>query len=97
MKKFYLTLLLLSTACANVGHDFDASKTSQLRPGVTTEQDAIAMFGQPTKITTNPQNNHQLLQWTYAHASVVDREGKGLAVSFDERGKMLKVLSETRI
>jgi outer membrane protein assembly factor BamE (lipoprotein component of BamABCDE complex) len=99
MKKFSLLILLLASACANVGHDFDASKVSQLKPGVSTEQDAIALFGQPYRTSTNAQNNHVLLQWVYAHASalVVDNEGKGLAVSFDERGKMLKVIDQTHL
>lgn len=59
-----ITLLFTAlslTACAHLGHQFDMGKLDQLKPGVSTEEDAKALFGEPESVVTNPQNNHQLL------------------------------------
>lgn len=56
-----LATLLAFASCARVGHQFDITQADKLVPGVSTEDDAKNLFGEPESVSTNPQNNHQLL------------------------------------
>jgi hypothetical protein len=94
------TLVLLSfllCACASVGKPFDLSKTDQMQPGISTEADAQQLFGEPLSRDVNPTNNHELLRWAYAHASPMGENVETLAISFDENGKMLKIIRRSSI
>ncbi len=59
----------------------------ELRPGVTTVDQAIAKLGQPISVTVRPGGS-QLLRWS-------GRRGAGghrpLAVLFDASGHMLRI------
>jgi hypothetical protein len=90
-------LLLLVPACATSGKPFDISRANQLRPGISTESDAKSLFGDPVSMQSNPTNNHELLRWIYVHASPVGARGDALAISFDENGKMLKIVERSQI
>lgn len=98
MKKTTITALLFLAACATVGHDFDMANVSKLQPGISTEADAKALFGEPMRVTRSPRNNHELLTWGYVYGTGLGTGGgKRLSISFDENGKMLKVIEEAKI
>ena len=84
--------------CASIGHDFDISKTSQLSPGVSTEADARQLLGEPLTVEKNPANGHDLLVWQYAYGTGLGTGGgKKLAISFDEKGKMIAIIQKTQL
>jgi hypothetical protein len=70
------------SGCMTVGKKFDISKVDQLQPGVSTEADAKALFGEPTSVSANPDNHHELLQWVYSQGTLVGGNGSHLAISF---------------
>jgi outer membrane protein assembly factor BamE (lipoprotein component of BamABCDE complex) len=93
-----VALLLGRCVYSQIGNRFDISKINQLQPGISTEQDAIRLFGQPVSTTTNPQNDHQLLIWSYAYGTALATGGRAkLAISFDANGKMLKIIQEAKV
>ena len=92
---FAASFMLLS--CMTVGNKFDISKVDQLQPGISTEDDAIKLFGNPTSVSTNPDNKHELLQWIYSQGTLVGGNGAHLAISFDKNGKMIAVIQQTKI
>jgi hypothetical protein len=70
---------LLLGACANQQHDnrFDPTLVRSLRPGVATEEDAIATLGEPNAVSKMGDGN-KLLQWQFvygvgggAHAAIL--------------------------
>jgi outer membrane protein assembly factor BamE (lipoprotein component of BamABCDE complex) len=92
-----VSLLLLVTACASQGNQFDMDKARQLEPGVSTVEDAEHLIGKPISVTTNP-NGHQVLIWMYAYGTGLGASGaKRLIISFDENGKMIRIAQETKI
>ena len=57
MKKRFLTLFtlfILSGCAASSGKNFDESALTKIHNGVTTRQELIALFGQPTTETPYP-------------------------------------------
>jgi hypothetical protein len=44
----------------------------------------------------NTVNNHELLRWVYVHSSPLGATSETLAISFDEDGRMLKVIEQSR-
>ena len=99
MKRSLLILVasFTLTACMTVGSKFDISKIDQLQPSVSTEDDAKRLFGEPTSVSDNPNNHHELLQWIYSQGTLVGGNGAHLAISFDENGKMIAVVQRTKI
>jgi hypothetical protein len=83
----------LLTGCIQIGTRFDTSKVDQLQPSVSTEADAEALLGKAMSVTTNPDNDHHLLVWQYVYGTALATGGgKQLAISFDEHGRMIKIL-----
>jgi SmpA / OmlA family len=93
---FFTTSLMLF-GCMTIGNKFDISRVDQLQPGISTEADAKALFGEPTSVSTNPNNHHELLQWSYSQGAIVGGNGAHLAISFDENGKMIAVIQKTKV
>jgi hypothetical protein len=82
MRKLILGLgfSFLLAGCASVGQDFDEGKISQIQKGVTTEQEVISEFGQPTSRSVDSEGNSVLI-WTYSHANAFGKaNGKSLLV-----------------
>jgi hypothetical protein len=97
MKLLALIMALVLSGCvySQIGNRFDISKSSLLKSGVSTEQDARSLFGEPISITTNPQNGHQLLIWQYVYGTALATGGGAkLAISFDASGRMLQIIQE---
>jgi hypothetical protein len=52
------------------GNRFDSASVARLVPGLSTTQDAIALLGQPTAVSTNADGT-QVLQWQYAYGTAI--------------------------
>jgi hypothetical protein len=91
-----LTAALTLSGCVS-GNSFDMSKASELTPGVSTEQDAIRLLGEPASIVTNPQNQHRALVWAYGYGTPIGGGGRGLTISFDANGRMLQIIQQTKM
>jgi outer membrane protein assembly factor BamE (lipoprotein component of BamABCDE complex) len=88
-----LGLLLLIAGCVyQQGHRFDANSVEQLRPGVSTEQDAIAQLGVPAA-TNNNADGTRLLQWQYVYGTGSGAGGNAhAAILFGPDHKMIRVV-----
>jgi hypothetical protein len=61
MKNAALTILALGLAgCMSINKPIDPSKLTQLKPGVSTEADAIALLGEPTSSRYMPNGGKML-------------------------------------
>lgn len=84
--------------CAHVGREFDISNADQLTPGVSTEADAKRLLGESITVQRNPENGHEALVWTYAYGTGLGTGGgQKLAISFDEKGKMIAIIQRTKL
>ena len=88
-----LGLLLLIAGCVyQQGHRFDANSVGQLKPGVSTEQDAIAQLGGPAA-TSNNADGTRLLQWQYVYGTGSGAGGNAhAAILFGPDHKMIRVV-----
>jgi hypothetical protein len=78
-------VLLLSSGCASVGHEFPASQVSTIRIGETTQNDIYTTFGSPWR--TGIENG--MKTWTYGnyHYSLFNEGStEDLVIKFDKRG-----------
>lgn len=99
MKQFVASFLLASTltACAHMGTKFEMADVDSLRPGVTTQQEAIAKLGKPNHSST-ASNGYTLLAWQYAEAGyLTGATGRGVTLLFDKDGKMVRVMSRSEL
>jgi len=89
----FLGLLLLIAGCSfEQGHRFDANSVRRLQPGVTTEQDAIALLGPPAA-TNNNGDGTQLLQWQYVYGTTTSWVGSAhAAILFGPDRKMVRLV-----
>lgn len=90
-----LFLLYFVSNCTTIGHSFDLNKVKELRPGISTTQDAKILLGKPT--STSVINNDTLLQWQYIHGTPTRGRGKHVAILFDKNGKMIRVTHQTEL
>jgi hypothetical protein len=63
------TAVLSLFGCASSGNNFDESKISAIKKGVTTETDLVQWFGEPQNRSVNSESIVSL-NWTYAEARV---------------------------
>ena len=92
--------IVFLSACvySQQGNLFDINNADQLQPGISTVADAKALLGEPVTVQTNPDNNHQLLIWQSAYGTAIAVGGGAkLAISFDENGRMIKILQRTKV
>ncbi len=81
MKKTLLAVLAVALlGCTTVetlteGRRLDSTRVLQIRPGVTTRQAAIDLFGAPTAITY--EDGTELLLYTYKEEKVPSRRPAG--------------------
>lgn len=93
----FLSVLLLTGGCAReMGQAFDPSLAGQLQPGVTTEDEAIALFGRPTSVTTNVEGR-QMLQWLYVRGALNGGSSAHLAVVFGTDHKMIRIAHQSTV
>jgi hypothetical protein len=90
---FGACLVTLITGCTmQVGRNFDPSRVNELRPGVSTVHDAEARFGPASLVSSNPENGHQLLQWSYVYGTSTGAGGgANLAIVFGADGRMIRI------
>jgi hypothetical protein len=86
-------VVVLSGACATVGHEFDTAHVDDIQKGVQDKQQIIGWFGQPYQTTKplvgNPLGCIERWQWTHAHAvSGGSTTSESLVVDFDAAGKV---------
>lgn len=71
---------LLSACTASVGQNFDDTKLAQIKNDVTTKQDLIALFGQPSSETPFPQGQ-SIMMWTWSQAKAMSTtQGRTLTI-----------------
>jgi hypothetical protein len=73
-----------------VGHPFDPSLINQLRPGVSTVEDATRLFGPPETDQTNAAGEHDL-EWAYGQAVAGQGQAARVAIIFGPDGRMIRV------
>lgn len=69
-------------------------KATQLRPGVTTIDEAIAALGPPK--SRSRAGTGVLLQWMETNVGYGSANGAHVAILFDANGKMVKITHEYR-
>jgi hypothetical protein len=77
-------MALLLAACAQVGNRFNQDAVSQLRPGISTEQEAIALLGQPVTWVAMPDGG-KAVKWMYAYGTALATGGGAAAGYFRGR------------
>ena len=83
--------------CASMGHNFDASKVSELKPGVSTEADAVKMMGaEPTSRTFRSDGSY-MASWQYVSVATFagTTDNKLLHLNFDKNKVFTQMVSYT--
>jgi outer membrane protein assembly factor BamE (lipoprotein component of BamABCDE complex) len=86
-----LMVTLSLAGCITLGRDFRFEAVDLIKPGQTTDEEVLKIFGNPVR-TGIAQDG--LREWTYAryHANIFGRfEGRDLVVKFDENGRVKNV------
>ena len=79
-----VSMLLLSSGCASIGHEFPAGQISTIHIGETTQNDIYATFGKPWR--TGIDNG--MKTWTYGnyrYSLLSDHSAEDLVIKFDKR------------
>jgi outer membrane protein assembly factor BamE (lipoprotein component of BamABCDE complex) len=87
-----LMVTLSLAGCITIGQDFRSEAVDLVKPGQTTDEEVLKIFGNPVRTGIADDG---LREWTYAryHANIFGRfEGRDLVVKFDENGRV-KTLS----
>ena len=77
-------MLLLSSGCASIGHEFPAGQISTIHIGETTQNDIYTTFGKPWR--TGIDNG--MKTWTYGnyqYSLFSDHSAEDLVIKFDKR------------
>lgn len=77
-------LILLFSGCATIGQDFPASKVSEIKIGMTTQEEIRTMFGSPWRIGIEDGQR----TWTYGNYSYglfVEKKAKDLVIRFNDK------------
>jgi outer membrane murein-binding lipoprotein Lpp len=85
------TLLLGGCVYQQHGARFDPDAINQLRSGISTERDAIALLGKPRSVSA-AANGGELLQWMFFYGTAIGVGGGAhAAILFDRDRKMVRV------
>jgi hypothetical protein len=90
-----LLAVLILPACVSVGGGFEISRVDELKPGVSTVEDAIRVLGTPMSESTLP-SGARILQWNSARAGIFGATATHAAILFDEQGVMTRVTHKAR-
>lgn len=75
-----LALALLSACTTSVGQNFDDANLAKIKHDVTTRQELIALFGQPSSETGFPQGQ-AIMMWTWSQAKTMSTiQGRTLTI-----------------
>ena len=83
---------IVLSACFYVqtGNRFDMADVRAMRPGVTTEAQAVAKLGKPASFTDMGNGTH-LDQWMYVYGSVIGGGGAHAGLIFGDDGKLVRI------
>lgn len=96
MKKvILLAAILLISACATVGNQFDMSKIDQIKIGQTTQQEVVTLLGQPLSISRSG-DGHTFLGYSYVHTEPGSTESQLFSVSIGPDGKVENTFSHSQ-
>jgi len=87
-------MVLLTSGCATVGHEFPASQVSTIKIGETTQNDIYTTFGSPWR--TGLDNG--MKTWTYGnyyYSLFSDGSTEDLVIKFDKRGVVASFVFNT--
>ena len=79
-----VSMLLLSSGCASIGHEFPAGQISTIHIGETTQNEIYSTFGKPWR--TGIDNG--MKTWTYGnyrYSLFSDHSAEDLVIKFDKR------------
>ncbi|WP_333873535.1 hypothetical protein [Methylobacter sp.] len=89
-----MMIVLLSSGCATVGHEFPAGQVSTIKIGETTQNDIYTTFGAPWR--TGLDNG--MKTWTYGnyyYSLFSDGSTEDLVIKFDNRGVVASFVFNT--
>jgi hypothetical protein len=90
-------MALLLAACAQVGNRFNQDGVSQLRPGISTEQEAIALLGQPVSWVAMPDGG-KAVKWMYAYGTALATGGgAAVIIAFAPDGRMRGIVGSSNV
>ena len=79
-----LMVILSFSGCATIGKDFPAIKVSEIKIGMTTQEEIRTMFGSPWRIGIEDGQR----TWTYGNYSYglfVEKKAKDLVIRFNNK------------
>lgn len=89
-----ITMFLLTSGCATLGHEFPAGQVSSIKIGETTQNDIYTTFGAPWR--TGLDNG--MKTWTYGnyyYSLFSDGSTEDLVIKFDKRGVVASFVFNT--
>jgi hypothetical protein len=91
IRSIIVALALLASGCATVGKDIDMSAVDQLKPGVATVADAVALLGPYTSQAANSAGV-TVYGWSYARTNGITgkMESKAVMLAFGPDGKLVQ-------
>jgi hypothetical protein len=70
------TVVGCATATSTAGRDFDSTKVNEIKKGVTSTNELVAMFGQPYSKSVHSANE---VEWLYTWAKATSKTSMGWA------------------
>lgn len=67
-------MLGCATATSTVGTDFDGAKVSEIKKGVTTSSELVALFGPPTSKSVKSETD---VEWVFSWATATAKASMG--------------------
>ena len=87
---------LFLTGCASLGHDYNEKNVDQLKPGVTTEAQAIALLEAAPTTRTYQADGSYMAAWQYTSASFMSvNDNKLLYLMFNKDKIFTRMVSNT--
>lgn len=91
-----LSTLLLTTACASMGSEWENEVLLELEAGVTTEDDALALFGEPLSLQ-RLAGGETLMAFRDTDTHWLIRSEFQSVTLFFERGRLVRVFQTTNL
>ncbi len=89
-------ILVLISACATRGRNFDMEKVESLIPGQSTIDDATEKLGKPV-MKKSGENGEVIYGWRYITVTPMGSKGQVVTIAFSNDGKMIKVLKKSEV
>ncbi|HKI96933.1 MAG TPA: outer membrane protein assembly factor BamE [bacterium] len=83
-----LALPLIVAGCISIGAEFRPQAVELVKPGQTTDQEVLKIFGNPVRTGVADDGSRE---WTYAYykaSAFGSFEGRDLIIKFDDNGKV---------